>query len=185
MRYSTYIKEISNTVAYWISPRGEVVDVSTNHIDVVIKNPSKFGLTLRKIQDIYERHGEQLGKEGNAREEIILDLVKQGWIRVRRYRNQGYSINIGKMSKKVKDILYDWASKLLNTGIKGMKENDKYMPVTIIGFLDHTSKSLTIQDIANDVLYEGQETFDVKNSVVIMESAGELYEPKRVLDDIR
>jgi len=103
MKLDVYLKEISNTVAYWISPSGKVIDVGTNHIDVVIKNPQVFGLTPEKIKDAYEKHGEAMGSEGQAREELIIWLVKKGWVRVRRYRNDGYSVNIGRMSKKIKD----------------------------------------------------------------------------------
>lgn len=184
MRYENFLHEISNTVAYWISKRGEIIEVATNHIDVVIKNPSKFGYSMEKIAEVYERHGEELGSEGQAREEIILDLVSQGWVRIRRYKNQGYSVNIGKMTKKMKDVLFDWANKILNTGIRGVVEKDRYMPVNIQGFQDRYSKSVTIQDVANDVLYEGDEKFDTENSIVILESAGELYD-EGVLDDIR
>ena len=184
MRYKNYVTEIANTVAYWISPKGEVLPVGTNHIDIVIKNPEKFGYTMEKIQALYDKHGEDMGREGKAREEIIIDLVRKGWIRIRRYRNDGYSVNVGKMTKKVKDTMYDWANKLLNNGIAGLKERDKYMPVKILGFLDHFSRNMTIQDVANDSLYEGEEVFDSSNSVVIVESAEDFtYEP-RLLDNL-
>jgi hypothetical protein len=175
MKYKEYLKEISNTVAYWISPSGKIIDVATNHIDVVIKNPQAFGLTDEKIKETYEKYGEEMGREGQAREELILWLVKKGWIRVRRYRNDGYSINVGRMSKKVKDSLFSWATKLLNTGINGMKEKDKYMPVKILGFQDRFSRNMTIQDVAQDALYEGKETFDPKNEIVIVEDANDLH----------
>jgi hypothetical protein len=175
---------ITGTVAYWISPRGEILPVTTNHIDIVIKSPAKFGYTTAKIEKIYANHGEHMGQEGDAREEIILDLLNKGFIRIRRYKSQ-YSLNIGKMSKKVKDILFDWASKLLNTGINGMKEKDKYMPVKILGFKPNFQKTLTVQEIANDALFEGTESFDISNAIVIVESAEDFtYEPS-LLDDLR
>lgn len=179
MNYDIYLKEISNTVAYWISPSGKVVDVGTNHIDVVIKNPSVFGLTDEKIKETYLKYGEKMGSEGQAREELIIWLVKKGWVRVRRYRNEGYSVNIGRMSKKVKDILFSWASKLINTGINGMKEKDQYMPVKILGFQDHFQRTLTIRDVANDALYEGTESFDPRNKIVIVESVDEIRDFKK------
>lgn len=175
MKYENYIKEISSTVAYWISPSGKIIDVGTNHIDVVIKNPKIFGLTDEKIKATYEKYGESMGSEGQAREELIIGLVKKDWVRVRRYRNQGYSVNIGRMSKKMKDILFSWADKLINKGINGMKEADKYMPVNILGFQDRFQRSLTIQDVANDALYEGKETFNQKNEVVFVENINELH----------
>jgi len=184
MRLNTYLNEITGTVAYWISPRGEVLPVSTNHIDIIIKNPKKFGLTTEKIEKIYADHNERMGSEGDAREEIILELLKHNWIRIRRYRNQGYSVNVDKMTKKIKDTLFDWANKLLNKGINGMKEGDKFIPVNILGFGDHFLKRTTIQKVADDVLYEAHESFDINNSVVIVESAEDFtYEPKR-MDDL-
>jgi hypothetical protein len=183
-RLKIHLSEITGSVAYWISPRGEVLPVATNHIDIVIKNPKKFGYTTEKIQDIYDRYEERMGSEGDAREEIIIDLLKKGFIRIRRYKNQ-YSLNVGKMTKKVKDILFDWANKLLNTGIAGQKERDKYMPINIQGFTDHFNRSLTIKEIAEDALFEGTETFDTSNSVIIVESAEDFtYEPT-LLDSLR
>ena len=186
MRLTMYLKEITKTVAYWISPRGEVVEVTTNHIDVVIKNPAKFGLKIDQIQAVYDKFDEPLGQEGKAREEIIVALVKKGYIRVRKYGNQGYSLNIGKMTKKVKDILFDWATKMINTGINGMKEKDVYSDVHITSFTDSYDQHLTIKDVANDILYECTENFNPSNSVVIVESAEDFtYEPKkRLVDDL-
>jgi hypothetical protein len=181
-----YLNEISKTIAYWISPRGEVVEVNTNHIDVIIKNPEKFGYKRDQIQAIYDKYDEPLGKEGEAREEIILALVKKGYIRIRKYGNQGYTLNIGRMTKKVKDILFDWASKLISTGIKGMKEKDVYSDVRISSFTDSYTKRLSLQDVANDKLYEGTESFNPSNKVIIVESAEDFtYEPKtRLVDDL-
>lgn len=170
MKYKSYLQE-ANSQAYWISPYGQVVEVGTNHINLIIANPKKFGYTKEKIKEVYDKYGEPLGVEGKAREEIISDVVSKGWIRVRRYGNKGYSVNINQMTKKVKDILFDWAYKLLNTGINGMKEVDKYIPVNIVGFKDHFKKNSTMQDIANDVLYESGESFDEKNAIIILESA--------------
>jgi len=169
MKYQTYLQE-ANSQAYWISPYGEVVEVGTNHIQLIISNPKKFGYTEDKIKEIYDKYNEPLGIEGKAREEIIKDVVNKGWIRVRRYDNKGYSVNIKQMTKKVKDILFDWAYKLLNTGIRGLKEKDKYIPVNIQGFKDHFNKNYTIQDIANDILYESGESFDEENAIIILES---------------
>ena len=174
MSYPAYIREISGTVAYWVSPTGKALNVGTNHIDAVIKNPKAFGLTSEYINNLYKSKGEVLGQEGNAREEIIIDLINKGWIRIRRYRNEGYSVNIGKMTKKIKDILFSWADKMLNKGIQGIKETDKYIPVKIQGFTDHYMRNLTIQDVANDALYEGIEKFDEKNQILIVESVKEL-----------
>ena len=174
MKFYKHLTEASS-IAYWISRFGELIEVGTTHVDVIIKNPKKFGYTEDKIEQLYAKHGEIVGQEGKAREEIVVDLISKGWVRVRRYKNQGYSVNINKMNKKMKDVLFDWASKLLGSGIKGVKEQDKYIPVNIQGLSDHYNRSVTIQDIANDILFEGNETFDTENSIIILESVEELH----------
>ncbi len=183
MKFKNYITEAAISNAYWISRRGEVVEVTRNHIATVIENPKKFGYTYEEIKEIYDKHDESMGVEGKAREEIIRDLIKKGWIRIRKYKRKGYSVNISRMTKKVKDILYDWANKLLNKGIKGVVEKDKYTPVTILGFQDMSRKDVNMQDLANDVLYEDEE-FDENNSLTILESPEDLYEPERLLDNL-
>jgi hypothetical protein len=155
---------MTNTVAYWIDPRGNVIPVDTNHIDVVIRNPETFGLTKEDIEAKYAEYGERMGDEGKAREDIIIDLVKRGWIRIRRYRNRGWSVNVQRMSKKIKDFLFDWSVKITSPeGLFGLKERDMYMPVNIISFLDNIQKSHTLKEIMGSALYEKKECFDKTN----------------------
>lgn len=98
-------------VGYWISPSGTAFPVSQNHIITVIEDPEKFGMTREEIEDAYKRHKEHIGQEGNAREEIIISLVDKGWIRVRSYRRGGditWSVNINRLTKRVKDHITDF-----------------------------------------------------------------------------
>jgi len=138
-----------STDAYWISPRGKLVSVGINHIDTIIKNPKKFGYSTPKIEKIYKKHKEKMGVEGDAREEIILDVVKSGWIRLRRYVNRYWSITINTLNNKTKDVLWQWSNEML----KKKKEKDKYMTVQIVPI--GSGKIITkydIEDISNDVL---------------------------------
>lgn len=154
--------------AYWISPSNQIIDVPTNHIDIVIKNPETFGLTLADIQSVYESHGEEIGTEGKAREEIILDLVKKGWIRIRQYRNQGWSVNVNRLTKKIKDNLFDWVTKVTGDGIFGYRERDLYAPVNILTVFDDVMKKYTTKDILSSALYESNQKFDSDNKLVHM-----------------
>lgn len=179
MKFKEYsqLKEIIGTVAMWISPRGEILaKQNTNHIAMVIENPQKFGLTKEYVEEKYKEYGEPLGVEGKAREEIIRELVKNGWIRIRRYTNKFWSITINKLTKKVKDYLFDWAQKTL-TGIAGFKEADKYMPVNIVALGGSSvPRNITIQGVANDVLFESNEKFDFGNILTEVESIDEFSE---------
>jgi len=69
--------------AYWINPRGDHLPVPIHHISVVIDHPEVFNLTREHVLAVYEKYGEKIGLEGRAREEIMLDLLKKGWIRLR------------------------------------------------------------------------------------------------------
>jgi len=164
------------TTAFFISPRGEILQAS-NHIQMIIRNPQKFGLTIEYIKSVYDKYNEKLGTEGRAREEIIKTLVNNGWIRVRRYPNRFWSINVGRWSKKVKDLLWDWANKILK-GISGFKEADPYMPVKIdVGDNYNFIKTkYTVKDIAQDILYLKEEINQKRERLKIIESVDLLKE---------
>jgi len=74
--------------AYWISPKGKILGVEITHIQFIIKNPVFFSLPKEYIEEIYKKHNENLGLEGDAREEIMKNLINcKGWIRIRRSNN--------------------------------------------------------------------------------------------------
>ena len=69
--------------AYWLNDNGVILPVPKIHIAEVISTPERFGYTLERIRECYEHHHEPIGHEGNARIEIMSDLIKNGWVRVR------------------------------------------------------------------------------------------------------
>lgn len=148
------IYESGQVAAFFISPRGELIDCgSRTHIDMIIKYPDKFGLTPQYIEDKYEEFGEKLGVEGTARSQIIIQLIKEGWVRRIRYSNKFWTIDVNKLDKKMKDRIYDWSKKMLD-GTGGYKEQDKYMPVKILQ-LKRGIKPIEypILKLSNDILF--------------------------------
>lgn len=143
-------------LAQWISPRGKLIDVGTTHIDMVIKNPNKFGFTIDQIKKIHKKHKEKLGSEGDAREEIIVDIIKQGWIRTRRYDRQSYwSVSIKSLDNKTKGFLWQWSKQLLKKKI----EKDKYMTVQIVSVgKGNVITKYDMNDISKDILVK--ESYD-------------------------
>lgn len=124
---------IKGTVAFFISSEGLLFRVEGgNHISTVIRNPSKFGLTTEQMERAYGFFGEKLGVEGTARKQILIRLIQQGWIRLRRYPNKYWSANILGLTLDVATILQDWAAKFL-FGFEGFREPDPYMSVVITG----------------------------------------------------
>ena len=69
--------------AFFISPQGKIVPVPVRHIVKIVKDPTLFGLTTEELEPIFAKYHETIGTEGKARNEIILALLKQNWIRLR------------------------------------------------------------------------------------------------------
>lgn len=112
--------EIKNplNVGLWLTPAGEYIKVQTNHVADIIANPSKFGVTFEFIKELYNRHGEPLGVEGHAREELIKLILQRGWVRIRNYRNY-WSVTVDRLSKKVSENIRNWIDSFIKDGIMG------------------------------------------------------------------
>jgi len=121
---------IKGSVAFFLSPSGDLIHVPLNHISTVIADPEKFGLTTERIQNAYSRHGERIGVEGEARRELLLRVIADGWIRIRRSPNRYWSVIAPSLTTAVRERLRVWAAELL-FGTGGFKEADRHMPVKI------------------------------------------------------
>jgi hypothetical protein len=103
--------------AYWIDPTGKILPVKTIHIAEVIGTPEAFSYTREQIEEIHAEHGENLGTEGKAREEIMAALLKRGWIRIRYVPKQdSYAIQCFNLGSRQKDFLYQWAKDVIDNG---------------------------------------------------------------------
>lgn len=129
MRLRQYIIE-SITGAFFISPKGEIVSTPQTHIQQVVTNPKKFGFTDEIIAHIYDFYNEPKGQEGKAREQILVSLLNQGWIRLRRSRNF-WTAQLQKLDMKSKKYLSQWAAALLD-GKLGFNELDPYVELKIL-----------------------------------------------------
>ena len=162
MAFESTVMNESTNQAYFISPRGELISTDgRKHIDIIIKYPKKFGLTDQFIKETYDKYNEKVGLEGKARGEIIELLVKQGWTRIRLYPNKFWTVNVLKMTKKIKDRLYDWADNMVNK-----LKNDKFMPVRITD-TQRYAKQMSLNDIAHDKLFNESEVKEEREVLVI------------------
>jgi len=62
------------------------------HITDIWHNPEKFGFTPDQITALHAKHGERRGQEGKAREELMLDAMNRGWMRIRKRSRPDYWI---------------------------------------------------------------------------------------------
>ena len=111
--------------AYWVNPKGKILDVKSNHIAQIIADPKTFGITRAWIDEIYANHNEKIGTEGEAREEIILKVLESGFIRVRQYKTR-WSLTLHKLDVKTRANIKKWA--LI---AKDNKTTGKWFPVKL------------------------------------------------------
>jgi hypothetical protein len=66
--------------AFWYKA-GKIIKVDQNHISAIIANPESFGMIRDDIEETYKQFNEPIGCEGKAREQIMIEAMKNGWIR--------------------------------------------------------------------------------------------------------
>ncbi len=165
-----------NQDAYWISPKGKVLPFSqfSTHINQVISNPKKFGETDLTIKASYDKFNEKMPHEGKGREEIIVRILKRGYIRIRKYTS--WSIQLNKLNQKQDDYIWAWS--------KSIKTDDPYADVSIHELMgnkmtktsfDKISEDTRMDELLNtylDRLYE--ENTSRLNKIMFVESVDEL-----------
>ena len=144
------VPALKGSIGLFISPQGEVVEVEQSHINTVILYPARFGITTQEIESVYAKHKEPVGVEGSAREEILCNLVMQGWIRLRRYikPQEQWSITVNELNDRTRLFLHDWAGKML-AGEMGFREDDPHKPVVITELASGTIHCNSISEVAS------------------------------------
>lgn len=108
--------------AFWITPKGEILNPDIRHIGMILKHPRKFGETKQTLKDTYDRYEEPMSPtyEGTAREVVMERVIKRGFIRVRfggTRNNQHWTVQLTKLNSKVEDILWLWAKKMIDSRV--------------------------------------------------------------------
>lgn len=138
---------------YFISPSGDIIPIEGRHIDNVVKYPEKFRLTREDIVEVYKKYNEKMGLEGKARGEILSNLMKSGWIRIRYLpEKDSFSIQVSALNNKNKKHIYQFADMAIE-GIRGTK----YSPHTEAVIMNLNAEVLgthSLGELAKDVLYK-------------------------------
>ena len=114
--------------AFWVSPTGKTTDVPITHIQSILDNPADFGLTKDGVREVYEKYGERVGTEGEARGAVMTDLMKLGWIRIRHIpRQDRWTIQTYNFSKREKNNTWDWLQNALSENLA-----NRYADVNIL-----------------------------------------------------
>jgi len=160
--------------AYWLNPRGKILDIGLGtHIDQVILSPKSFGLTDRYIRNIYDKFNEPMNLEGKAREQIMLELINDGYVRIRLIKNQFWLVNAKQWNKPLKKALSVWAE-----DAKDVKGAGKYMPVKVVTNKE-TIGTYTVEDMYYDKHMNESDISATKDfHPVIVESVFDFLESK-------
>ncbi len=144
------VQALKGSIGLLISPHGEVFEVEQSHINTVILYPARFGITREEIESVYAKHKEPVGVEGAAREEILCNLVMQGWIRLRRYikPQEQWSVTVNELNEGNSLFLHDWAGKML-AGEMGFREDDPHKPVVITELAVGTIHCSSISEVVS------------------------------------
>jgi len=114
--------------AFWVSPQGKTTDVPITHIQSIIDKPTYFGLTKDEVRSEYEKYGEKVGTEGEARGKIMTALMKRGWIRIRHIpRQDKWTVQTYQFGVKEKNNTWDWLQWALKRNIA-----NRYADVNIL-----------------------------------------------------
>ena len=124
---------------YFIDPDGNVIHVTDTHISTVISDPERFSVTRDWINRVYDKHGEKIGSENKARAEILIQLFKDGFIRVR-YDGKfdRWVFQMHTLTEKNKELLISFAQTALSKGIFGKK----YYPHADVSVLDSNGRTV-------------------------------------------
>lgn len=151
---------MGNSSAFWITPKGQIIEPSMYHIVTVVKFPEKFGETKSSLQSTFDKYNEPMDSniEGKAREEILERVVKRGFIRIRlggTGSNQKWSIQLFRLTKIAGNALWMWAKQVTDKKMT----NDKYADVII-----HQLHNNKMTRTSLDVIASG-ETIREKSSI--------------------
>ena len=163
-------------MAYWISPTGKIIDAEISHINYVFKNPEKFNLTRKYIEKVYKKTNEPIGWDGFAKDNLVREILKLGWIRARYYDKGGWTIQAQNLNKKTKDNIWDFVEMLFSKNKIG-----RYTDIKI----DDISKGASIASSGEEVL-KGQfyEAKQFKNEKKKIDEAMKRFRKSIRLSDI-
>jgi len=123
---------------YWLSPTGEIIEIY-EHLNYVTNHLSDFGLTPESIMFTEdERALKQKGPAAN-RERILRDVIRRGWIRIRRAPSMTMSFETWRTT--------DEAMFRIGEAIQAAHLADRGENIRINSVRDETSELVNVGDL--------------------------------------
>jgi hypothetical protein len=170
---------MSDIQAFWISPSGKAIEVERFHISTIMDDPKKFNTTEAELKKTYKKHKEQYSPfiEGFAREEIMIDMMKKGWIRTRYVRKTNtWTIQVAKLNKRIKDYIFDWVANMVQKRKMGKRAGIMILPI----LPGQQQVSGDAGDVINFKLFEEYKIAKPKGKFLIEFCTLEQFEPSLI-----
>ena len=137
--------------AYFISPDDKNYIVPSKHIELICDRPELFGLTKEYLESYFRKYDEIWKSEGTARNEIIAELLKKGWVRIRKRseRQRGIVLvfQVNALSKRNKKQIINFIKQGI---LNGKLETNNLLNIKNIKGVERTNNWTTINDILNN-----------------------------------
>lgn len=118
--------------AFWINPNNLIKQVSSRHIDDVVKNPEWFGVSKEYVAERYKANNEPIGHEGKARSEIMRRIIQTGFVRARYTpKIDLWTFEVNQLTKHTKEQIWSFfthpdikCNKHSNVNINALNNNN-------------------------------------------------------------
>lgn len=150
--------------AYWISPMGKIIPVDDAHIARIVANPDEFDLDDKEVRQMFADRGEKIGQEGGVRGDLVRVLVSRGWMRLRLYRNMGWTVNMRSVNPRTADHLQGWAEGAIEAG------HSRFEPVRLDP-MNGSPQALTVGEVANGDIHSLIESVKVVHEGKVIDAS--------------
>ena len=145
MNKASGLQELSRE-GFFISPCGRFIPVKGTHIATLIAKPDAFGMTREEIEAAFAAHAETTFVEGKARQQLLRQVLRSGWISVRRSGSR-WSVQVDTLDASAESRIQAWARQILK-GIGGHIERDRYIDVDLEGLSDNVHQRTSVGELA-------------------------------------
>ena len=128
------------SLAFFVSPAGDIIKIEGCHIGYIIENPGLFDWTLKKIRKIYRKYAEPMRLEGKARHKILIQVIAKDWVLIRQY-TEHLSITVHSLTKDTKARLKKWADSIAH---------NPSAPVKVLELKTDREHHLRLQDLMEE-----------------------------------
>jgi hypothetical protein len=130
--------------SYWISPKGQIIEIEDHPVKRMVEDPSLFGYTYDQLHIIYIKYSDVNEMKGEATKVVIQDMIYKGWSYCHRRNSAGdWYTSVLKLDKITRFNLQLWAKEMIIRGAA-----DKNDPLKIYRHLRDLKLKKTFDEVS-------------------------------------